>query len=125
MKRLLILFVLGTALLLSACSNADISAAVSGKTFMWEKEGFGGNFTLRLKDDGTYTYYEGYLSSYIGMGKWTLQDSVVTLYETSGDNKVFRFATDGDDLLFVADGSSEFLYVTVADGDRFILTDGS
>ena len=96
-----------------------------GRVFLWEKEGFGGDFTIQLNDDGTYMYYEGYLSSYIGMGKWTLQDSVVTLYETSGNNNVFRFATDGDDLLFVADGSSEFMYVTVEEGDRFILTNES
>ncbi len=95
----------------------------SGRIFVWEKEGFGGDFTIQLNDDGTYMYYEGSLSSYIGMGKWSLQDGVVTLYETSGYANVFRFAMSGEDLVFVADGSSEFMYVTVEDGDRFCLSE--
>lgn len=93
------------------------------RVFVWEKEGFGGDFTIQLNDDGTYMYYVGALSSYIGSGRWSLQEGKVVLTETSGYDNVFYFAVKGDDLVFIRDGSSEFMYVTVADGDRFILTD--
>ena len=95
----------------------------SGRVFVWEKEGFGGDFTIRLNDDGTYMYYAGALSSYIGMGRWSVQDGIVVLAETSGYDNVFRFSMDGDDLVFLADESSEFMYVTVENGDRFRLSD--
>ena len=93
------------------------------RVFVWEKEGFGGDFTIQLNDDGTYMYYVGALSSYIGSGRWSLQEGKVVLTETSGYDNVFYFAVKGDDLVFIRDGSSEFMYVTVEDGDRFILTD--
>ena len=69
-KRIVIcILVLGMALSL-ACGKTDGSLrdSVAGKTFVWEKEGFGGDFTITLNADGTYQYYEGYLSSYIGFG---------------------------------------------------------
>ena len=95
------------------------------RVFVWEKEGFGGDFTIMLNDDGTYLYYVGALSSYIGSGKWTLQEGRVVLTETTGYDNVFYFAVKEDDLFFIKDGSSEFMYVTVEDGDRFIRTDVS
>ena len=93
------------------------------RVFVWEKEGFGSDFTIRLNDDGTYMYYAGALSSYIGSGRWSLQEGTVILSETSGYDNVFRFAAVGNDLVFIKEGSSEFMYVTVEDGDRFILVD--
>ena len=34
------------------------------RVLVLEKEGFGGDFTLTLNPDGSYTFYEGTLSSY-------------------------------------------------------------
>ena len=42
----------------------EAMALIAG-SYRYEKEGFGGDFVITLKADGTYTFYEGYLSSYI------------------------------------------------------------
>ncbi len=95
----------------------------AGKTYVWEKEGFGGDFTITLDEDGKYTYYVGYLSSYIGMGEWKIEDGVLTLTENSGYDLTFRFRVGDGELVYIKEGSSEFMHVTVEDGDRFVLTD--
>lgn len=40
------------------------------KTYINEKEGVGGSFTIHINDDGTFSYYEGLLSNYLGIGVW-------------------------------------------------------
>ena len=48
------------------CAGGDVSSAdnaVAGKTYLYEGEGFMGNFTITLYNDGTFTYYEGMASS--------------------------------------------------------------
>ena len=123
MKRVLIVLLTVMALLLSACSGQDISAAVSGKTFTWEKEGFGGDFTITLNEDGSYRYYEGFLSSYIGSGDWSVKNDTVVMTEKGGYDAVFRFSVKDGDLIYRSDGSDRFIYTAVEDGDRFRQTD--
>ena len=121
MKRFLILLVCAVLLWTTACAKQPVTAdTVAGKTYVWEKDGFGGDFTVTLKKDGTYEYYEGYLSSYIGRGSWTLENGVLTLFETGGRLSTFRFAVKDGALVYLADGSDAFLYTQVEDGDRFI-----
>ena len=93
-----------------------------GRTYIWEKEGFGGDFLLSLWNDGCYTYYAGSLSSYIGYGHWKEENGIVTMKEYEDSRLVFRFARDGEDLVYIASGSASFLYVQVKDGDRFLYT---
>lgn len=130
MKR--ILFLLLLAVLLTgpvACGKADAADAafqeeLGEKTFVWEKEGFGGDFTITLNEDGTYQYYTGYLSSYIGFGNWSVENGVLTMKENKelcGNDSVFRFAVGNDELTYLADGSNRFMSVTVENGDRFLL----
>ena len=90
---------------------------------MCENGGFGGDFTITLGEDGTFTYYEGFLSSYIGIGAWSLSDGVLTLRENSDYGFVFRFAVTDGALCYLAEGSDRFLYVDVADGERFLPDD--
>ena len=63
------------------CAGGDVSSAdnaVAGKTYLYEGEGFMGNFTITLYNDGTFTYYEGMASSYIGIGSWEQNgDSII------------------------------------------------
>ena len=33
---------------------------------------FGGSFSIQINADGTFDYYEGNLSNYIGVGEWEL-----------------------------------------------------
>lgn len=131
MKRIRILF-LAVLLLLPICAcaepntgdDAKSEASLGGKTFVWEKDGFGGDFTIMLNEDGTYEYSAGFLSSYIGYGNWSVENGMLTMTEDQkryGYDNVFRFSVGSDELIFVSEGSSTFLYVTVEDGDRFLL----
>ena len=124
-KRIVIcVLTLGMALSL-ACgkTDGDLRDAIAGKTFVWEKEGFGGDFTITLNADGTYQYYEGFLSSYIGLGTWTVENGTVVLTEQGGQDSVYRFAVKDGALIYESDDSDGFLYVDVTDGDRFLPAD--
>lgn len=124
MKRALIplFLVLSLAVcLLESCNvkDGEISdmSQISGKTYKWEKPGFGSDFTLTLNEDGTYQYYAGALSSYIGIGNWTLENGIV---ELNDNGKVFKFKAENNGLTFLSDGSAKFMYVDVEAGDRFL-----
>ena len=123
MRRILaVILALGVMTAMTACAkkNAAADANIADKTYVWEKEGAGGDFTITLNRDGTYLYYAGYLSSYIGQGNWTLEDGVLTMTESSGYDFVFRFSVENGELCYIAEGSDKFMYVTVEDGDRFL-----
>lgn len=131
MKKLLAC-VLGTACLLglAACGRpagaAGESAApqdiIADKTFVYEKEGAGGEFAIQINGDGTFSYSEGLYSSYIGAGSWSLDEDILVLSddEEAGYPLVNRFKVQEDGLVFLSEDSSNFLYVDVADGDCFV-----
>ena len=124
MKRHLIRFLIGTVLLsVLACAGGNPADAIAGKTFVREGGGCGGDFTVTLHTDGTYEYYEGFLSSYIGRGDWTVEDGTLTMVERGGYDSVFRFSVANGELRYRAEDSDGFLYVDVADGDRFLPLD--
>lgn len=88
--------------------------------YVCEQEGFGGSFYIELKKDGTFEYYEGFLSSYIGMGKWEYDGTTVVLIDnTFEDERRTYFAVGENSLVFIKDGSDRFIYVDLADGTRF------
>ena len=95
-----------------------------GKTYLYEKEGIMGDFQITLYDDGSFTYYEGLASSYLGTGTWHQDGNIITLNddETIGYALVNHFTLDGDSLVFIEKDSSNFIYVKVANGERFNLT---
>ena len=95
--------------------------ALANKTFVYEKEGIGGLFTISFKEDGTYMYYEGDLSSYIGSGSWNIDGNTVVLSEEIRDS-VIRLKIQGDTLIYIAEGSGNFYYIKVKDGERFTLS---
>ena len=80
-----------------------------------------GNFTITLYNDGTFTYYEGMASSYIGIGSWEQNGDSIILTDDghSGYGLVNHFRCDGNDLVFVEQDSNNFVYVKVKDGERF------
>ena len=88
MKKWVQLIVTAMCLIaLAACAgqgDGDIRSQIAGKSFVYEKEGFGSDFTIEIKDDNTYSYYEGVLSSIIGGGKWELDGSVLCLFGGRG-----------------------------------------
>lgn len=87
--------------------------------YRYEGDGFGGNFTITLRADGSFSYYEGYLSSYIGAGPWSVSGDILTLEDDSGAAIVNRFRMEEDHLIFQAKDSTNFIYVKVPDGAVF------
>ena len=101
-------------------SDREIKKMIGGNSYVWEKEGFGGYFVITLVKDGTFSYYEGMLSSHIGLGNWTVNDGILTLTEKYGNKRTYRFSAEDGALVFIGEGSDRFIYVSVMDGDRFI-----
>ncbi len=123
MKRIVICILALGMLAGFACAKKTDDAlrkTVAGKTFVRENGGFGGDFTITLREDSSYEYYEGFLSSYIGMGTWTVEDGMLILTEQGGYDFVYRFTVQDGALVYRAAGSSAFIYVKAADGDRFL-----
>ena len=89
--------------------------------YRYQGEGFGGDFMITLNADGTYTFYEGALSSYIGTGTWNVYYNAVymTEDEENGTGLKFMFGVEDDALIYVALESDAFPYMKVADGERF------
>ena len=94
---------------------------VAGKSYVYEKEGFGGAFTITVETDGTFTYYVGPLSSHIGMGNWEIKDEKLYLYDTTlQSSKTFAFQIAEDCLVYIAEESHSFMYMgDLENGSRF------
>lgn len=134
-KAALILALILSLSLLTACGQKEktyTAEDVAGKSYVYEKEGCGGVFTISLFEDGTFQYYEGMLSSYIGMGTWTLEEHNVLCMKDhemgriSDDFSTIEmyvrtnyFRVEEDCLVWLAENSDNFLYVDVEDGNRF------
>ena len=105
-------------------NNKKYSEYVIGKSFVYEKEGFFGDFTISIKDDGTFTYYEGMASSYIGMGEWTIKRNTIILENevpaiNGSRTKTNIFEIGNGKLIWRAEGSDNFSFVEVEDGESF------
>jgi hypothetical protein len=137
MKKVLAITLLLTMVFgMMGCSgrNEITKDDIADKAYVYEKDGFGGDFTIEIKADGTFSYYEGFLSSHIGMGDWSYSDGTLTLFEKiSRFNEAheweevirsYSFSVEKDTLIFVDKGLElglgNFLYVTVKHGEKFI-----
>lgn len=99
-------------------NGSAICEVFSGHTYLYDAKGFGGNFTITLYGDGTYSYYEGLLSSCLGSGKWTLNGEMLELADEAYP-LVNYFRMDRNDLIFIEDDSTNFTYVKLSDEARF------
>ena len=105
---------------MDAIFEREKAGAVVG-TYKYDGEGFGGDFTITLDADGTYTFYEGLLSSYKGMGTWYIAYDAVYMNEgDAGFDLSFRFGIEGDSLIYLAGGSDAFPYVELPDEALFV-----
>ena len=126
-QKIVALFIalFASVLLLQGCS-VDSYINVAGKAYTYTVEPESGldldRFTIRLNTDGTFTYYETVFSSYLGIGKWSVDGDVLTLADDYYSLKN-SFRIDGDDLIFIENGSTNFIYVKVGDGEHFINDD--
>jgi len=110
--------------MLSLDNEGTADNAVAGKTYVYEGEGIMGSFAITLYDDGTFTYYEGMASSYIGVGSWEQDGDSITMTDDGhgGYGLVNHFKLDGDDIVFVEQDSDNFVYVKVKNGEKFHCT---
>ena len=132
-KVLAIILALTIAFGVMGCSNPKeiTKDDIVDKVYVYEKDGFGSDFTIEIKADGTFNYYEGVLSSHIGMGEWSYSDGMLTLFEkTSRLNEAYEleeviysynFSVKKDTLIFAEKGSDNFRYVKVKDGEKFFV----
>ena len=88
--------------------------------YRYEGEGFGGDFTLTLNPDGSYTFYEGPLSSYMGGGRWNVYLNALDLDEENGFELSFTFGVEDGALVYLSGSSDPFPYVKVSDRERFV-----
>jgi beta-lactamase regulating signal transducer with metallopeptidase domain len=82
------------------------------------------NFTISFLPDGTYTWYESPVSSFIGTGTYSIEDGILTMTdnaEMTGTDRVNRFTVSEDSLFYVSDGSDNFDMVKLSDGVEFAL----
>ncbi len=119
MKRSICVAAMLLAAGLSGCGSTEKTAEqIAGKKYYYEKEGFGGSFSIELNADGSFLYYEGNLSSYIATGTWSVSKDTVTLKDQDYE-LVNHFRIDGDSLRFIAQDSTNFMNVKVQDGEAF------
>ena len=92
---------------------------VGGKTYLYEKEGFLGDFFITLYEDGTFYYYEGMASSHLGLGDWKQEGDILVLTESEIELEN-RFRIEDEALVFLEEGSTNFIYMKVKDGEQFL-----
>lgn len=88
-------------------------------TYRYAGGGFGGDFDITLYADGTYSFSEGPLSSYLGGGTWDVYYNAVYLTEESEPGMEFMFGAEDNALIYLEAGSDAFPHVKVSDGERF------
>lgn len=103
-------------------TDAGNNAVRVGK-YVCEIPGVGGDFSIVINADGTFQYYEGAISSYIGTGRWTYNDDKITLKDEGLQSSIREYHFDYEDgiLIFRKNDSSEFTYVKAEDKTRFFL----
>lgn len=121
-RRLVSVLLLLLVLLAAGCSSQPAAVTaddLADQVYLYEKEGFGGNFAITLNSDGSMRWCEGLLSSYFGRGTWELDGNTVTL--TTDDGKfVNHFTVEDGALVYQSAGSTGFMYLTVSDGEKFL-----
>ena len=82
------------------------------------------DFTITFREDGTYEYYEGPLSSVLGFGTYSIENGILTMKgdAAAGNNSIHRFRVKGKRIYFMEKESDNFTYIKVKDGQSFVLT---
>lgn len=92
--------------------------------YVCEEPGFPDLFTITLRQDGTFDYYEGSASSYFGGGAWEFSENRVTLHDVDyGEEWDFFFTVEDGCLVFDKEASHHFIYTNPPDKVRFLRMD--
>ena len=123
-KKLLAIIMLASLLLcaLASCGKKGEDFIFTDKTYIYEKEGLGGAFTISINSDGTFTYKEGPDSNYYAHGVWTYVGGTLSLIDDlhGSDRSICNnfFIVDGS-LWYISENSTGFAEVVVEEGDLF------
>ena len=130
-KGVIIICVLAVLAIVTALGAGSIrkilfgeSASIYG-TYVRENENGIMSFSITLHEDGTYQYYEGGLSSHIGMGGYTFKNNIVTLVDGNIPGvhgsliRIYKFRFEDGKLVFLAEESDDFMYTTLPDGAEY------
>ena len=93
--------------------------SIAGKIFAYEKDGTGGYCTLSFNENGRFLYSPGKLSSYMDGGDWKIDGDTVSLIGM--ENKTIYLKITDDTLVYIAEGSDEFPYMDIKDGEKFVI----
>ena len=99
-------------------------SAIANNTFVYEKEGAGGDCNIKFNEDGTFLFSPGYLSSYLGGGTWKISGKrVILTQENDGlsGKRINCFRIAGNDLIYIEEDSDNFYGITVKNGEKFSL----
>ncbi len=123
-KKILAIILLASLALIAFSACAQENYDFVNKTYIYEKFGMGGAFTIMINEDGTFSYNEGAESEYTANGIWTYKNGIITLDDNLGEELkiVNQFSVVDGGLIFIEEGSTNFIGVKVANGERFIDT---
>ena len=123
-KKYIAILLLAATMLLLLCACNPSHADFVNKTYIYENFGVGGAFTITINDDGTFKYSEGSETTYVANGTWTYKKGILTLDDQMGEefNLINQFKVEDGALVFIAEGSSNFISIKVTDGERFFDT---
>ena len=95
--------------------------------YLYEGEGFGSQFFIRLHSNGTFAYSVGALSSYYGTGTWSLNNGILTMTDDTAAGLPFvnHYRVEKDALYWQEKNSTGVMYLQLKDGDKFTLSDDS
>lgn len=123
MRKIVTLIVCITCLfLLSSCGkNEEVSLKPGIYTLQNVERDVPGDFTITIYDDGTFQCYETPISSYLGMGHYSIDEGILTLKEDMDGctGAVNYYQISDDALLFVRDDSANYQFVLLEDGAQF------
>ncbi len=102
-------------------ADSVVEAKPLNMTFFSRQNNDGFNsFGITFNTDGTFSYSESALSSYIGLGIWTMVDDIVCMREVRmGKPCTYYFRYSDGKLAYIAEGSDNFGMVPLNDGDEF------
>ena len=98
---------------------------LAGMTYLRPNDDSFDSFSITLFENGTYQYYETFISSYIGRGTYSLDGDVLTLTDdkiptmTGYVIHTYKFEYRGNTIVYLAEESDQFLYVHLPDGAVF------
>lgn len=101
------------------CSEYDYDFS---RSYVFENRGFHGVFYIQFMEDHRYCYEEGSGCSYVGSGRFEINENELVMIDDGGLENHFRI--EKNELIYEAGNSSGFTYARVSDGDKFICERG-